>query len=45
MGLARRDRNRIAEIGFTRWINEIADAQLARMAKVKKAARQRARAA
>jgi hypothetical protein len=46
MGLPRRDRRRIAEIGFQRWMNEAADAQLQRMAKAKqKAARQRAKAA
>jgi hypothetical protein len=36
MGLSRADRRRIAEIGFTRWMNEVADAQLQRKAKAKK---------
>jgi hypothetical protein len=36
MGLPKWDRRRIAEIGFRRWMNEVADAQLKHRARKRK---------
>jgi hypothetical protein len=35
MGLPKRDRRRIAEVGLRQWMDEVADAQLARRAQEK----------
>jgi hypothetical protein len=45
MGLSKRDRKRITEIGFRQWMSETANAQLVRMAKAKKKAQQKGREA